>query len=51
MKRSPEQLRARRLAEAIPRAPTQNLKRIAAHACCQALLQALRRQGRQLRLV
>jgi hypothetical protein len=46
-----EQDRARRFAEAVPKAPTRNLKRLAAHACCQALLQVTKNKGRQLRLV
>lgn len=51
MKRSPDQARARRLADAVPRAPSRNLKRLAAHACCEALLRVTRNKGRYLRLV
>jgi len=48
---TPEQQRARQMADLVPKAPSRNLKRLAAHACCQALLNVTRNKGRQLRLV
>ena len=53
MRRTADHLRARRFADLVPKAPSKNLKRLAAHACCEALLNVTRDKNkrRQLRLV